>query len=557
MTDFSPAAFTVSLGFAAGQKPPVPYLPPGTMLGNYKLLGGLAAGGFGLTYVARDMALGRNVAIKECFPTGICRRNPDTGEILPHSSQLAGAYQKTMDDMRQEARFLASLNHERIVRIFEVFESHGSLFYAMPWLPGGSLREKMNDARRKGQPIAAEQALRWLRLLLEGLQYLHGKQIIHRDIKPENILFDEQDLPVLVDFGAALQRSDHTQSMTMGAFSPGYAAPEQILSPEKAGPWTDIYSLAATWYELLTGQRPEMLPADTPGEKRPRVKWPSCPRALRKSILLNLSVLPGDRCQSCDQWLDELRHSGFLPGRKSRRRLFLAAGGVLLAAGGALLAWSLLPEAEKERGKSIPASLPPRVESGAPSNATSESLQAIRADLLRREREFCHLDDWIQEMKVFCDKIQARKKYWQQEVHQWGERTLVMLRKNPGSSRNEWVNSTHEFEDRLHEESRQLNKELDALRRRNPLDKMNELLAFPVNSVEEASWKASVDQELYQEAAYWATHPTALLSEVFNVSTIIGDYTSRFTELELKQQDELFRRRKAEEAAREKARTSR
>lgn len=136
---------------AAGRARPAPYLPPGSMLGNYKLLGGVAAGGFGLTYVARDMALARNVAIKECFPMGICRRNPDTGEILPLSPQLEGAYLKTMGDMRREARFLASLDHERIVRIFEVFESHGSLFYAMPWLPGGSLREKMDEARKTGK----------------------------------------------------------------------------------------------------------------------------------------------------------------------------------------------------------------------------------------------------------------------------------------------------------------------------------------------------------------------------------------------------------------------
>lgn len=172
MTDSPPVSPSVVSGLAvAGHVRPVPYLPPGSMLGNYKLLGG-----GGLTYVARDMALERNVAIKECFPMGICRSNPDTGEILPLSPQMEDAYLKTMEDMRREARFLASLDHGRIVRIFEVFESHESLFYAMPCLPGGSLREKMDEARKKGYPISGEQAMHWLCLLLEGLQYLHGSR---------------------------------------------------------------------------------------------------------------------------------------------------------------------------------------------------------------------------------------------------------------------------------------------------------------------------------------------------------------------------------------------
>lgn len=102
MTERSMAESSVGSGLAAAEPScPVPYLPPGTMLGNYRMLGGWAAGGFGLTYVARNMALARNVAIKECFPMGICRRNPDTGEILPHSPQMEDAYLKTMEDMRR------------------------------------------------------------------------------------------------------------------------------------------------------------------------------------------------------------------------------------------------------------------------------------------------------------------------------------------------------------------------------------------------------------------------------------------------------------------------
>lgn len=510
---------------AAGRARPAPYLPPGSMLGNYKLLGGVAAGGFGLTYVARDMALARNVAIKECFPMGICRRNPDTGEILPLSPQLEGAYLKTMGDMRREARFLASLDHERIVRIFEVFESHGSLFYAMPWLPGGSLREKMDEARKTGRPVSGAQAMHWLCLLLEGLQYLHGKRLIHRDIKPENILFDERDLPVLVDFGAALQCSEHTQEVTMGAFSPGYAAPEQVLCPGKAGPWTDLYSLAATWHELLTGQKPDVASGGAGKNGLQRAEWTPCPAALRKSILRNLSLEPGDRCQSCAEWLAALRKGGVLPGGGGRERLLGAAVCVLLA-GGALLAWLL-------HGGGPRVSRP----AGPADAASPAALQAIRAELLRKEREFVRLDGWISEMSQFCDKLQAQSQAWQQEAQQWGEHTLEALRKNPADShlparRRQKLKGLRL---RFRESVRRLEREYADILRRNPLQGRNELNSFPVSSTEESAWKASADLELYDEAGRWEARPAFFFAELYRFDEIAADYEIRCQKLELEQ----------------------
>jgi len=526
MTEPSPAGLSAADGLAAaGRADAVPYLPPGAMLGNYKLLGGVAAGGFGLTYVARDMALARNVAIKECFPMGICRRNPNTGEILPLSPQLEGAYLQTMEDMRREARFLASLDHERIVRIFEVFESQGSLFYAMPWLPGGSLRKKMAEARKTGRPVSGAQAMHWLCLLLEGLQYLHGKRLIHRDIKPENILFDERDLPVLVDFGAALQCSERTQEVTMGAFSPGYAAPEQVLCPGKAGPWTDLYSLAATWHELLTGQKPEMSTDSSGKDGLQRAEWVPCPAALRKSILRNLSLQPGDRCQSCAQWLAELRKGGVLPGVAGRGRLLGAAACVLLA-GGALLAWLLQGSGSRVSRTAAPA------DAAAPAPA---ALQAVRAELLRKEREFVHLDGWIREMSLFCDKLQAQGKAWQQEAQQWGEQSLESLRKSPADPHLE-ARRRQELKGlrlRFQESARSLEREYADILRRNPLQERNELQAFPVGSVEEAAWKAGADQELYDEAGRWEARPALFFAELYRFDEVAADYEVRCQKLGL------------------------
>ena len=100
-------------------------LPPGSLLGNYKLLKALDQGGFGITYIAWDSQLRRNIVLKECFPLGLCSRDSDTGEIIPLPHTSRQAYRTAMDSLRKEAQTLASLNHERIVRVYDVFESHG------------------------------------------------------------------------------------------------------------------------------------------------------------------------------------------------------------------------------------------------------------------------------------------------------------------------------------------------------------------------------------------------------------------------------------------------
>ncbi|MBE6418173.1 MAG: serine/threonine protein kinase [Akkermansiaceae bacterium] len=278
-------------------------LPPRTVIGNYKILKTLGRGGFGVAYVAWDCQLERNVVLKECFPTAICRREED-GTVRPLRAELEAHYLQVMADMQREARTLAKLNHERVVRVYEFFESRGGLYYVMPWLEGGSLREKMEEAADAGQPIAVQTAIQWLLAVLEGLQYLHDKGIVHRDIKPSNIMFDEHEHPVIIDFGASVMHAATT--VTQGEFSADYAAPEQIAGKGAPFAGTDLFALAATAYELLSGSMPEptlrrmlkdeLVPIDSlPGME-------SLPQPLVQFVMQNLQLSPAARDKSAAYW---------------------------------------------------------------------------------------------------------------------------------------------------------------------------------------------------------------------------------------------------------------
>ena len=353
-------------------------LPPGTMIDErYKLLKVLGQGGFGITYIAWDTELKRRVAVKECFPAGICLRGEDGG-VRPLRSEWEDFYLKALDDMRKEARTLAALNHESIVRIYDVIWGNGSVFCVMPWLGSGSLKERMGEAS-----TSAEESIRWLRQLLDALEYLHARDIIHRDLKPDNIMFDEAGSPIIIDFGAALNRPELTTTTTQGSFSRGYAAPEQITGKGRVGPWTDFYALSATWYELLTGIRPEASDARLmQDDLKPlssatmRMSYPS---ELVSLLQLNLSLKPAERCQTVEQWLNCWQNGTLpelaIPRHGRLKRLLLTSSAlVALGCGVAYTAWQLAPT-ERE-------------------SSSLSDLVETKNELKQRVRAFCKVDEY-------------------------------------------------------------------------------------------------------------------------------------------------------------------
>ena len=331
-------------------------LPPGAQLGQYRLLEAASQGGFGILYRAWDEKLNRPVAVKECFPASICQHDPQTGMVRPRTPALQRQYETALDSMYEEAQTLASLHHARVVPVYDVFRAAGGLFYVMPWLEGGSLREKMAAAQAGGPPIAAQELRRWLPEILSALEYLHSKKVIHRDVKPGNIMFDTDGNPVLVDFGSALNRATKVDTTTQGEFSPVYASPEQVSGKGKIGPWTDLYSLAATWYELISGSPPE--PAQQRLAKDDLQPLPCGETVLEQSLMQNLALNPAERCQSAREWQDWLL-SGALPVAiaRPRRRRFLWWG---LASAGVALGTFLLGRGQAEpAGNAEPAAAAP------------------------------------------------------------------------------------------------------------------------------------------------------------------------------------------------------
>ena len=230
------------------------HLQAGALLknGEYKIEKVLGQGGFGITYLAEQTSLGRKVAIKEFFMKEHCERDSGTSYISVPSSGSRELVDRFRQKFIKEARNIASLEHKHIVPIIDVFEENGTAYYVMKYFSGGSL--SFNSA------IPEDVALRYTKQLASALRFIHQKRMMHLDIKPSNILLDDEDNVVLIDFGLAKQYDNAGQqtSTTPVGISHGYAPIEQYRSGGVSAfsPATDIYSLGATLYKLLTGTTP-------------------------------------------------------------------------------------------------------------------------------------------------------------------------------------------------------------------------------------------------------------------------------------------------------------
>jgi serine/threonine protein kinase len=245
------------------------HLQPGTTLqgGKYRIEQVLGQGGFGITYLATQVSSNRQVAIKELFIGGsgqaINDRRGDQVVVTNSANQQSFNQQKAK--FKKEALRLANLNHPNLVKVHEFFEENGTAYYVMDFIDGESLRTKIN---REGK-LSESLVLKYINQILPALDAAHKQSIWHLDIKPENIMVDRYGHAYMIDFGAS-KHVERTGTLTTSlalAYTPGYCATEltDLLNESEEGfaeamreigPWTDIYSVGATMYNLLTDNIP-------------------------------------------------------------------------------------------------------------------------------------------------------------------------------------------------------------------------------------------------------------------------------------------------------------
>ena len=225
-------------------------LRKGTLIhgGVYRVESYLSSGGFGNTYVVRNVEFDEVYALKEFYIKGLCQRDGDSTTISVSNSENAECFTQQREKFKKEARRIRGLHNEHIVKVHDLFEENGTAYYVMDLVDGESLKDRLH---RTNKPLPEAEVNKLLPQILDGLKAIHDMHIWHLDIKPANIMVDKHGTVKLIDFGASKQQNSAI------CYTMGYAPSEQMAQEyEEFGPWTDFYALGATLYKLLTLQNP-------------------------------------------------------------------------------------------------------------------------------------------------------------------------------------------------------------------------------------------------------------------------------------------------------------
>lgn len=275
---------------------PVHHIKPGTVLREKYLIGrALGEGGFGITYIGRDLTLDMRIAVKEFYPNGYSHRNHNyTNDVTWTQSNHGQNFEKDMQKFLHEARMLAKFSDEPgVVGVRDFFRENGTAYIVMEYLDGVTLKAYL----REHGPIEAKRLFQMIDPVLLSLARIHDQGMIHRDISPDNIMVLKNGRLKLLDFGAAREvTGDKSLSVVL---KHGYAPEEQYRTKGMQGPWTDVYAMSATIYKCLSGVTPmESLERVYNDELVPLSKLGVQLTKQQETVLLQgLNIRIGDRIQ--------------------------------------------------------------------------------------------------------------------------------------------------------------------------------------------------------------------------------------------------------------------
>lgn len=246
-------------GFIQTDKPrQLCHLYPHVILNGRYIIGKVINnGGFGVVYKAYDMKLENIVAIKELLPTqnSMVNRIPQTTDVIPVNDKRREQFEIFKKKFLEEARTMAQFSDcDSIVHIYDFFEANNTAYLVMEFLDGITLREYLDTNNKK---MDFDDAISIMLPIMEALRVVHNENVIHRDVSPDNIFLCNNGTVKLIDFGAAKFSETETENNNSVVMKPGYTPPEQYRAKGKIGVYTDIYSVGAVLYTILSGEIPE------------------------------------------------------------------------------------------------------------------------------------------------------------------------------------------------------------------------------------------------------------------------------------------------------------
>lgn len=338
---------------------PIPRcLKPGTELaGRYVTGKVLGEGSFGITYMGWDQEMLIPVAVKEYFPSDMVSRDVICGSdnsVYLYESEKKNDYKDYLKKFWQEAKCLSQFNQVAgVVSVLDFFYENNTAYIVMQHIDGISVKKYISEHGS----MPADRVLETIRPVLLALEQVHNTGIVHRDISPDNLMIKKDGSLVLIDFGAARMRNvDNTKTMTV-MFKRGFSPEEQYRYKGRWGAYTDVYSICATIYFMITGKPPIDSVIRALEDSMPSLvsmKELNIPARQRRAIMKGLAVNAKDRWQNVGELYAALYHeekAERIVYRRPYRKAAAVIGVVALAgiAAGGGYHWMNTAEAENER----------------------------------------------------------------------------------------------------------------------------------------------------------------------------------------------------------------